>query len=1171
MRLKSIKLAGFKSFVDPTTISLPSNLVAILGPNGCGKSNIIDAVKFVLGAQSKNLRGDTKEDVIFNGSDQRKPLGKASVELIFSNDSQKLGGEFAQYAEIAVRREVTRGDDAAYFLNGVRCRRRDIQDIFLGTGLGSSRSYAIIEQGTISRIVEAKPEDLRAHIEEAAMISKYKERRRETENRMQHTRENLERLTDRLDEMTQQLNHLQKQAEIAQTYQELKATERTLKAELLCLRKRALEQESIHLKSIEQKVEQEINLARTNLGSDETLAIQLQEELYTLRDQYKEQEHQFYQLSTELVRLEQEMKNQREKVQQWQQQQVQTEEQMVQLRAAKDSEQEKLAQFNQELAVLNPRQEEVNTLLQEQLSMVSAQEEHMTQRQNEWDDYNQRHTSATNQAEVAKTKVQHLEERLQEQKERHGQLHAEQKQLDWQALNAEIEVATAEALNHQQHIQTTEQEIQAVQKSIEQNKAEQQQKQKQAQQIQLELQTLQSQQTSLNALQKIALNQHQEQLNTWLNQSKLTSAPRLAQQIKVEPGYEKAVETVLGYYLDSICLDNFVDTLSDLTDFPGCSLSLLNTQNSHAIAQSQSNLTPLRNFIAAPSSIAQLTANVYVIEDLPSALNLLTQLNPHESFITLDGIWVSQTWLRTCNDQDPHTGVIKREAELKQINQQILEKESEQQEINTQINLLLQTIAEAEQTREQLQQQIVEQKNIYTQAQAKIGIKQAQVTQLQNRHAQIEQELVKIMQQTELDQAMLLETKNVWDQALAQLQFNTEEHQTLTTKRSQSLAALQQARNQANQAKEEAHKLSLQLQGINNQIEFTQKQIVSLEAQLSALAQALTQYQQQIDDAKQPALAHEAKLAELLAQKSTLEQLLAAEHAKIDGKEQEQQQINKRKHELQQTLDAHLAKLQQNQLQHQSVTTKLENLAEQFAEINCNFDDVLANLPANAKDGQWDKQLQAVKQQIEELGAVNLAAIEEYSALNERKTYLDRQHEDLTTALASLTEAIQRIDEETRSRFKATLDQVNEGFAQFFAKVFNGGRAELRLTTDDLLTAGVHITAMPPGKKNASIHLLSGGEKALTALSLVFAMFQLNPAPFCLLDEVDAPLDDANVGRYCQLVKEMSEQVQFIYISHNKLSMEMANQLIGVTMQEPGVSRIVAVDIDQAVSLAEAS
>jgi len=1171
MRLKSIKLAGFKSFVDPTTISLPSNLVAILGPNGCGKSNIIDAVKFVLGAQSKNLRGDTKEDVIFNGSDQRKPLGKASVELIFSNDSHKLGGEFAQYAEIAIRREVTRGDDAAYFLNGVRCRRRDIQDIFLGTGLGSSRSYAIIEQGTISRIVEAKPEDLRAHIEEAAMISKYKERRRETENRMQHTRENLERLTDRLDEMTQQLDHLQKQAETAQSYQELKATERTLKAELLCLRKRTLEQESIHLKSIEQKVEQEITLMRTHLGSDETLSIQLQEELYTLRDQYKEQEHQFYQLSTELVRLEQEMKNQREKVQQWQQQLVQTEQQILHVQTAKAAEQEKLAQFNQELAVLTPRQEEVDTLLQEHLSMVTAQEEHMTQCQNEWDDYNLRHTTATNQAEVAKTKVQHLEERLQELKERQDQLYAEQKQLDWQALGTEIETATTERLSQQQHIQTTEQEIQALQKSIEQNKALQQQQQKQAQQLQLELQTLQSQQASLNALQKIALNQHQEQLNTWLNQSALANCQRLAQQIKVTPGYEKAVETVLGYYLDSICLDNFLDTLSDLTHFPACSLSLLNTQNSDAIHQPKNGLTPLLKFIEAPSSIAQLTANVYVIDDLQSALNLLNQLSPHESFITLDGIWLSQTWLRICNDQDPHAGVIKRETELKQINQQITQVETEQQEINAQINLLLQTIAQKEHAREQLQQQIVEQKNIYTQVDAKIGIKQAQVTQLQNRHAQIEQELVKILQQTEQDQSLLQETKNVWDQALTQIQFNTTEHQNLTNKRSQSLVALQQARSQANLAKEEAHKLSLQLQGINNQIEFTHKQIVSLEAQHLAHTQALTQYQQQIDAAKQPSLAHEAKLAELLAQKTTLEQVLAAAHAKIDGKEQEQQQINKRKHELQQTLDAHQAKLQQNQLQHQSVTVKLENLAEQFAEINSNFDAVLANLPANASVTQWDKQLQAVKQQIEELGAVNLAAIEEYSALNERKTYLDRQHEDLTTALASLTEAIQRIDEETRSRFKATLDQVNEGFAQFFAKIFNGGRAELKLTTDDLLTAGVHITAMPPGKKNASIHLLSGGEKALTALSLVFAMFQLNPAPFCLLDEVDAPLDDANVGRYCQLVKEMSEQVQFIYISHNKLSMEMANQLIGVTMQEPGVSRIVAVDIEQAVSLAEAS
>ena len=819
MRLNSIKLSGFKSFVDPTSVTFPSSMSCIVGPNGCGKSNVIDAVRWVLGESSaKNLRSDSMTDVVFNGSSSRKPVSKASVELFFDNKEGRIGGEFSSYSEISVRRSLELDGQSNYYLNGTSCRKKDITDVFLGTGLGP-RSYAIIEQGMISQLVSAKPEEMRGYIEEVAGISRYLERKKETESRIKRTKENLSRLEDLREEISRLLFKLQRQAKAAEKYHELRKDE--TKAQLMLLGSKWRDVSSLlvakekEVKDQELKVE-EIN-SQKNTSDSEIIKLRAKQiELQTALDKVQQE---FYSFGADISRTEQEIS-------------------------------------------------------------------------------------------LKKDRVNEIAEKISTNK------------IQIDTRNREIEKLSENKSSAQLEISAIEDEL----KSLKEN----------------------------------------------------TDGPDTAEAEKIE-----------GLWLI------FITETKDI----------------------------LNNIVNSIGSIkSKLSNNDSVDDDLRKIESLQTDLKKLES--------------------EPN--------KLTKLTQDFLINASEgakQQRIN-----------------------LIEKTDKYAELQAKL----------------------------------------------------------------------------ASMNSEDSH-ISTKLQDLTQENR-------DLEEESKELTQPINAIQEKLDQL----LLDRLKVEEnLLESRKAIEECNASIH-KIEREKIEKEQAAITLREL----------LENLRLERQASKIEQNNIEKQVEELEGDLSKIKNELVDDKSVESYSADLEAIELKISRLGAINLAAMEEYDQESKRKELLDEQHNELMQALETLERAITKIDKETRTTFKDTFDKLNQSLSQSFPKLFGGGHAELVMLGDDLLTCGIGISARPPGKKNASVSQLSGGEKALTAIATVFAFFELNPAPFCLLDEVDAPLDDLNTMRFIDLVDEMSQRVQFVYITHNKISMEKSKHLMGVTMQEPGVSRMVAVDVDQAVEMA---
>mgnify|MGYP001403548145 FL=1 len=819
MRLNSIKLSGFKSFVDPTSVTFPSSMSCIVGPNGCGKSNVIDAVRWVLGESSaKNLRSDSMTDVVFNGSSSRKPVSKASVELFFDNKEGRIGGEFSSYSEISVRRSLELDGQSNYYLNGTSCRKKDITDVFLGTGLGP-RSYAIIEQGMISQLVSAKPEEMRGYIEEVAGISRYLERKKETESRIKRTKENLSRLEDLREEISRLLFKLQRQAKAAEKYHELRKDE--TKAQLMLLGSKWRDVSSLlvakekEVKDQELKVE-EIN-SQKNTSDSEIIKLRAKQiELQTALDKVQQE---FYSFGADISRTEQEIS-------------------------------------------------------------------------------------------LKKDRVNEIAEKISTNK------------IQIDTRNREIEKLSENKSSAQLEISAIENEL----KSLKEN----------------------------------------------------TDGPDTAEAEKIE-----------GLWL--IFITETKDILNNIVNSIGSIKSKLS--NNDSVDDDLREIESLQN-------------DLKKLETEPNKLTKLTQdflINASEG--------------------------------------------AKQQRIN-----------------------LIEKTDKYAELQAKL----------------------------------------------------------------------------ASMNSEDSH-ISTKLQDLTQENR-------DLEEESKELTQPINEIQEKLDQL----LSDRLKVEEnLLESRKAIEECNASIH-KIEREKIEKEQAAITLREL----------LENLRLERQASKIEQNNIEKQVEELEGDLSNIKNELVDDKSVESYSADLEAIELKISRLGAINLAAMEEYDQESKRKELLDEQHNELMQALETLERAITKIDKETRTTFKDTFDKLNQSLSQSFPKLFGGGHAELVMLGDDLLTCGIGISARPPGKKNASVSQLSGGEKALTAIATVFAFFELNPAPFCLLDEVDAPLDDLNTMRFIDLVDEMSQRVQFVYITHNKISMEKSKHLMGVTMQEPGVSRMVAVDVDQAVEMA---
>ena len=1163
MRLKSIKLAGFKSFVDPTTTNFPENLTAVVGPNGCGKSNIIDAVRWVMGESSaKHLRGESMADVIFNGSNARKPVAQASIELIFDNSDATVTGEYGKFNEISVKRQVTRDGQSNYFLNGTKCRRKDIADIFLGTGLGP-RSYAIIEQGMISRLIEAKPEELRVYIEEAAGISKYKARRRETENRIRRTRENLERLTDIRDELERQLERLSRQASAAEKYKQYKEEERLKGAQLKALRWKGLDSQVKQLDFVigELDVSMEAKVAEQRHVDAEVE--RLREKHHEVQEHFNQVQQHFYALGAEVARLEQSIQHQRERKQQLY-------EELDQIKASwQESDEhlrvdsEKVAELDAILAEREPELELISEQQEASAEALALAEEAMQNWQQEWEEFNGKSGESRRQAEVEQSRIQHLEKSQDRLKERIERLRKEQESLDSGPLAQEMRQLEEQVEQYRGQSEENELRSESLQEDINRMRRENGDRGRQLDEAREKLQTLKGRRTSLEALQKAAMGDDGA-VSDWLNRHELDAEPRLADQVQVDEGWEKALEAVLGDSIQAVAISGF-DQVSDwLGDLSHGRLALF----SPASVKGAGNKGKLLRDHVQGQVPEGLLAGVYVADDLNGALALRGQLDAHESVVTRDGICLGPDWLKVAKEEDQEAGILERRRELEQLEGEIETLQATVDDLKEQLESTREQIGELEEEREEVQRQASRINRELGEINAQVSARQVRLEQITMRRERLGRELEETNEQHAQEQEQMKEARAVLAEALDAMEADSGQREALLSRRDELRLRLDEARQKARHDRDQSHHLAMEVQGARTQADSLRQNLSRLESQVQALAERKALLEEQTNEGDEPGTELQMQLEEKLEVRLEAEHKLTEARRELEAVDHEMRNLEGQRGQFERQAQEIRSTMDQKRMQWQDLTTRRQTVAEQLGEHNFDLDTVLENLPEDANEQEWAREMDMIGQRISRLGQINLAAIDEYQQQSERKNYLDSQKGDLEDALNTLENAIRKIDRETRARFKEYFDRINRGLQELFPKVFGGGHAYLELTGEDLLDTGVTIMARPPGKRNSTIHLLSGGEKALTALSLVFSIFQLNPAPFCLLDEVDAPLDDANVGRFCNLVSEMSAKVQFIYITHNKIAMEMAATLMGVTMHEPGVSRLVSVDVEEAAEMA---
>lgn len=1175
MRLKKLKLAGFKSFVDPTVVLFPSRRVGVVGPNGCGKSNIIDAVRWVMGESSaKTLRGESMSDVIFNGSTSRKPVGQASVELIFDNTEGRLVGEYSQYAEIAIRRVVSRDGQSTYYLNGTRCRRKDVADIFLGTGLGP-RSYAIIGQNTISHIIEAKPEDLRLYIEEAAGISKYKDRRRDAQSRMENTRENLLRVNDIREELTKQVIRLERQSIAAGKYTELEALAKKLQAECDVMRWRTwhdllLEREKIiH----ENQAEVETHLKQLNVLDTTLQTLKSQHQKAT--EHHNQKQALYYQSGIESARLKETIAHQKAEHLRLMHELEQINHERKLAHEKLENSQKTLETLSKELEQLKPTMDGLQSAKHASENALATSEKDRLTWQKNWDQFNQAASESAQKAKISQTRIEHTQEAIQT---------AEKRLLHWQeTLNTleKTEPLTEALTELQNNEKRFKEELDTLKQSLDEcvkawafHREANEEKRRNADAEKKQLQQLQGELTSLEALQNTALGKKDETVKTWLNQQSFSNEPRLAQQIEVADGWEKAVERILGHLLQGICVQNLedlgnLDALTQSLIKGECALIDTSWTNSEASLSTTTATKILDKIQHANDAVKMLLKDIYIAENLEEAKKLQCLIPDNASIITREGAWLGKGWLQWIQGKQANDGILQRENTIKTLVKQI----KKQEKIWTDLNLAYEegcaAASQYELKRSELTEKIQKTNQQWVDAGAKIHVAQNKIDQLSVRQKQLEKDyneqknlIQQLQQQKEtIEKERLIFSESIQKNDQLRKQW-LEDKEKLSQQHEQLRTAAQKERENWHAAEIKLMSLQTQKNGIQQNIARDREHIAQLDKRYHESTASLQKENSPLTDL-QPQW-------EKVSKQHADEEILLKEAAQnVEKLNQELNHTEKDRAALEKASREKQTQLEEQRLEAQTLKVKCENIEETLTHLNIQLSSILEHLPENALMENWEKELQTVHNKIKNLGPINLAALDEFKTESERKKVLDEQYDDLTKALETLEDAIEQIDGETRSRFEETYNQINSSFQILFPRLFGGGQAYMELIGNDCLDAGIGIMAQPPGKRNSSIHLLSGGEKAMTAVALIFAIFQLNPSPFCMLDEVDAPLDDANVGRFCTMVEEMSNQVQFIFITHNKVTMELATHLSGVTMHEPGVSRMVTVDIEEAMSLAE--
>jgi chromosome segregation protein len=1169
VRLTSIKLSGFKSFVDPTNFQVPGQLVGVVGPNGCGKSNIIDAVRWVLGeSKASELRGESMQDVIFNGSSHRKPAGRSSVELVFDNGDGKAAGQWSQYAEIAVKRTLTRDGTSTYYINGQAVRRRDIQDIFLGTGLGP-RAYAIIGQGMISRIIEARPEELRIFLEEAAGVSKYKERRRETENRLNDTRENLTRVEDILRELSTNLEKLEAQAAVAHKFKDMQGDQEEKQKLLWLLRKNeAKAEQEKYFREIE-KAQNELEEQTAKLRHVETELEHMRQTHYAAGDRMHTAQGHLYQTNAEIGSLEAQIKfviESRSRLQS----------QLNSLTAQRDQWQRQGNQYQDDLAEAEVQLEEMAMRVEQAQEVAHAQSDSLPALEQGWREMQLKTTESRGKIMQAQQQIE-----LESAHQRNASnilagLTVRRERLSQEQGGLQMP-DTAHLTNLKQQLEEKQQQLEESQMQLDaaQEQHPRLEEERRAAQEQINAETaanaqLEARLSALKQLQESV--QTQGKVQPWLNKHELGELPRLWQKLSIDAGWETALESVLRERTSALEMSNLDWAKAFFNDAPPAKLALF-TPNAAAAPAAPDAPAGLKPFIGLmqlndPGLRALMQDwlhNVFVTEDTAAAFVDRAKLPAGAYFVTKQGHVISRSSVRFYASDSEQDGMLARQQEIENITkqlraQQMLADEARSRSVRAEA-ALTQSVQRLQEYRQRVAQ--------YTQGAHALQIEVMKLSEVQERFnqrsTQIVADLAEIAAQEAEQQQAKAESEAKFEQLDIELAELQEMHETGQTDYLAKEQQLNDARQRLRELERSAQETEFAEKSHRSKIDELKRSIATALEQAAQLFANMQQGHLELESLDDQAA--QAGLQSLLDKRTDQERALADARHELDQLTQQLRHHEEARMQNERSLQPARDRIMELQLKEQAARLNQEQFAEALTAVQADEAALSEKLHDDLRPSYLQGEVTRLTNAIAALGAVNLAALDELATASERKTFLDSQYADLNEAITTLQDAISKIDKETRDLLQDTFDKVNHHFGELFPILFGGGQAKLTMTGDEILDSGVQVMAQPPGKKNATIHLLSGGEKALTATALVFSMFQLNPAPFCLLDEVDAPLDDANTERFCNMVKRMSAHTQFLFISHNKIAMEMAQQLIGVTMQEQGVSRIVAVDMESASSL----
>jgi chromosome segregation protein len=1166
MRLKKLQVSGFKSFVDSTDIQLPSRLVGVVGPNGCGKSNVLDAVRWVMGESSaKLLRGDSMTDVIFNGSAVRKPVGKAAVELVFDNSDGSAPGNYGQFAEISVKRTLTRDGNSSYYINNLKTRRRDVLDLFRGTGLGP-RSYSIIEQGMVSRIVEARPEDLRAFVEEAAGTSRYKDRRRETETRISHTRENLDRVSDIRDELGKQLRRLKRQSASARRYKVLKEEERLTDGQLQVLRLQLLNEQVEEQDRLTAKMENDLQATVSSQRQTEAALESIRKQQSDAQDRNSEIQQEYYRTGAEISNLEQKIEYQVETRQTQNEELERLAESKLERQHQIELDLEKGIQLRQEFAQNLPEFEALQVEREKSEEKLSEAEKVLQDWLSEMEAFNEQSRAPAQQIEIQRSRIEYLEQHLERATRKKAKIDTQFNESTRNLSTIDIEALRLEVQNHDLQYEAAEKRFQASEREIKALSAKLEEKQGTTANLRNQLQEVVARRQSLQEIQNAALGGDNDALTAWLEKHGWGSAQKMAQSIRVSEGWERAADRVFGDFLGAICTDAV--SFDELREHPDFGFTLIYPVRNQQ-AQYRLGLSKLVDKISAENAdIEPQLSGIYVADTLEEALEHQPTLVGRECIVCRDGTLVGANWVSFASQIQMETGILVREEEISQLQQRHLEITS----LVEKSDLDVQEITERRNALEsRMNEQRVALNNIRSEMASlhnRFGREEAQYLDAQEQLSLLGKEREDLSVQVDSDQKEIDNAKALLGSAQSQTGSLDQQREKLIQRRDLLNNQVLEKRRAASECREKLHETALKRQHLEASIESTEENIKRLrleiehtELRLSELADKGENPAESIDVLKE-------QLEGLLEQKLEIDSRFSISRDEVSGFDSQISRESSKRSELSDNVNRAREVLEQQRLKKQEVMVRRDTLMESIAEKGYETERIIAELPVEATVEKWQQKLSELELKISRIGPVNLVAIEEFDEEKERMEYLDTQHADLSEALETLESVIRKIDRETRTRFRETFDKINTGFNDFFPKLFGGGKAELQLTSDDLLTTGISVIAQPPGKRNSHIHLLSGGEKALTAVALLFSLFKLNPAPFCMLDEVDAPLDDANVDRYCETLQSLAEVSQMIVITHNKITMESVELLVGVTMAEAGVSRLVSVDIEQAVEMA---